>query len=153
MLEVEVPGGKARDSRQVADVKVTYANLETKTTDRLASTISVNFSESQAECDKKTNKDVAAACALQVANAQSKLATELRDKGDLEGAKRLLTKNRDYLFENARRYDAPALRERGEDNAFQAGKLGDADWSKSRKIMRGQQYSDSVQQKFEGTKR
>lgn len=153
MLELEVPPGKPGESRAVADVSVSYANLVTKTTDRLTSAIRVNFSDSQAECDKKVNKEVAVACALQVAACQNKLATDLRDKGDTEGARQLLLKNSEFLRDKAAAYGSAALDERGKDNAYQAGKLGDADWSKSRKIMRGLQYSDTQQQSFEGTKR
>jgi hypothetical protein len=137
----------------VAEVKVSYANLQTKTTDRLSSAVSVNFTESVAEVDAKLNPQVCAAAVLQISNAQSKLATTLRDKGDIEGARRVLLENSKYLGENAVKYNAELLKARCADNLDQAKNLAGPDWARSRKAMREQQVIDDVQQSYGTGKR
>ena len=146
ILEVELPVTKAGQTRKIAQVDVSYANMETKTTDRLSSTVSVNFDSSEDVVQRKTNAAVMTECVLQIANEQNKLATALRDKGDVAGARRLLEANGKYLSSNATLYKSEKLRERGGDNKNQAGLLEDKDWGRFRKLMREAQHADSSQQ-------
>lgn len=148
LVEVELPPTAAGKSRQVAEVRVSYANMATKTTDRLSSTVSVNFSDSLAAVENKINVGVMEACVLQVANLNNKLATTLRDKGDVDGAKKLLLMNSDYLKEYAEKYGSKILGMRCADNQHQAQNLEGADWSKYRKQMRRLQFADEVQQSY-----
>lgn len=148
MLEIEVPGSKAGQTREVAEVSVSYANMETRTTDRLSSLVSVKFSDSVAEVEEEANSDVMEHCVLQIANEQNKLATALRDKGDIEGAKRLLLSNSRFLEENAKKYASQVLLGRGRDNQSQAMQLEGVDWLKARKQMRRLQYADESQQSY-----
>jgi Ca-activated chloride channel family protein len=152
MLEVEVPATRAGKSREVAEVRVSYANLQTKTTDRLTSSVSANFSESLAEVETKLNTAVCAAAVLQISNERSKLATTLRDKGDIEGARKLLLENSKYLRENADKYGDKTLDLRCADNLDQAKNLAGPDWAKYRKAMRGQQIADDQQQSYGASK-
>ncbi|MEK6249718.1 MAG: VWA domain-containing protein, partial [Planctomycetales bacterium] len=87
LLELEVPASKAGQTRPVAEVTISYANMETKTTDKLSSTVSVNFSDSVAEIENNANTVVCTACVLQIASERNKLATQLRDEGDINGAR------------------------------------------------------------------
>jgi Ca-activated chloride channel family protein len=153
MLEVEVPATKAGKSREVAEVRVSYANMQTKTTDKLTSAVSANFSESLADVEAKLNADVCACAVLQISNVQSKLATELRDKGDIEGARRVLLENSRYLGENADKYNAHFLQARCADNLDQAKNLSGPAWARSRKAMREQQLIDDLQQSYGTAKR
>jgi Ca-activated chloride channel family protein len=146
MLEVEVPATRAARTRQIAQVDVTYANMETKTTDRLSSTVSVNFDLSEEVVQRKTNAAVMTECVLQIANEQNKLATALRDKGDVEGARRVLKDNAAYLHKNADEYKSEKLRKRYVDNRGQADRLGEKEWAASRKKMREYQHADGTQQ-------
>jgi Ca-activated chloride channel family protein len=148
MLEVEVPATEAGKSREVAEVRVSYANLQTKTTDRLSSAVSANFSESLAVVEAKLNTYVCAAAVLQISNAQNKLATALRDQGDIEGARKLLLENSRYLGENAAKYNDKLLEMRCADNLEQAKSLSGPEWNRSRKAMREQQIADEQQQSY-----
>ena len=152
LLEVEVPATKAGEAREVAKVQVSYANMQTKTRDQLTSTVSVNFSELLAVVERQANAHVCAQYVLQVSNEQSKLATILRDKGDIASARRVLLKNSAYLEANAKKYGVEILALRCVDNRRQADQLEGAQWNKVRKLMRQQQYADSVQQRFDGSK-
>jgi Ca-activated chloride channel family protein len=146
MLEVELPPTNAGKTRQVARVDVSYANMETKTTDRLTSTIGVAFDSSEEVVRRKTNAEVMAECVLQVANERNQLATALRDKGDIAGARELLLSNGAYLDKNAALYGSEKLRQRGIDNDVQARNLEGIDWVRSRKSMRETQQIDAMQQ-------
>jgi Ca-activated chloride channel family protein len=106
----------------------------------------VNFDPSEDVVQRKTNAAVMTECVLQIANEQNKLATALRDKGDVAGARRLLEANGKYLSSNATLYKSEKLRERGGDNKNQAGLLEDKDWGRFRKLMREAQHADSSQQ-------
>jgi Ca-activated chloride channel family protein len=153
MLEVEVPATKSGTSREVAEVRVSYANLHTKTTDRLTSAVSANFTDSLAVVEEKSNPEVCAAAVLQISNAQNKLATALRDQGDIEGARRVLLENSKFLGENATKYNADILKMRCADNLDQAKNLAGSDWARYRKAMREQQITDDVQQSYGAAKR
>jgi len=148
LLEVEVPATKAGKTLEVAEVKVSYANMDTKTTDRLSSRVSVNFTDSIAEVEEKTNVDVMEACVLQIANDQNKLATALRDRGDIEGARRILIVNGKFLQENARKYGSIVLGQRQQSNMHQAENLDGVKWMRTRKNMRRLQFADESQQRY-----
>jgi len=152
LLEVEVPPAKAGQSREIAEVKVSYANMLTRTTDRLSSNVSANFSDSLAVVEKNANAAVCTACVLQLANEQNKLATSLRDRGDVEGARRVLLGNGKFLEENGRRYGSDVLLDRYKDNVSQASNLDSANWNRNRKLMRAMQNADAAQQAYDGTK-
>ena len=152
MLEVEVPATKAGKSREVAEVRVSYANLQTKTTDKLTSAVSANFTQSLAEVEAKLNAHVCACAVLQISNVQNKLATKLRDEGDIEAARRVLLENSRYLGENAAKYKAEILNLRCADNLDQAENLSGPQWARSRKAMREQQITDDQQQSYGASK-
>ena len=142
-----MPATKANKTLEIAQVEVSYSNMETKTTDRLTSSVSVNFDSSEEVVKRKTNTKVMAECVLQIANDQNKLATALRDKGDVEGAKRVLNANGIYLERNAHAYGSTQLQSRSKSNFSAASALGGADWAKTRKGMRQDQHMDASQQK------
>jgi Ca-activated chloride channel family protein len=148
MLEVEVPATMAGKSRDVAEVRVSYANMQTKTTDRLTSAVRANFTKSLADIEAKLNSPVCAAAVLQISNAQNKLATTLRDQGDIDGARKVLLENSRYLGENAVKFKAEILQLRGADNLDQAQNLAGPGWARYRKAMREQQIADDLQQTY-----
>jgi Ca-activated chloride channel family protein len=145
MLEVEVPSTKAGRTRQIAKVDISYANMETKTTDRLSSVVSVNFHSSEEVVRQNTDAEVMTECVWQIANEKNMLATTLRDKGDVEGARRVLVTNSGYLQKNAKLYNSEKLRRSYRENAFQADRLEGQDWVRSRKMMRDSQHRTTVQ--------
>jgi Ca-activated chloride channel homolog len=148
LLEVELPAGKPDQQRRVATVDVSYANMQTKTTDHLSSSVNVNFTESTAEVEKKANKEVMEATVLQIANEQNELATALRDKGEVEKAKQVLLQNGDYLNAYSIKLDSELLKLRCADNREQAAAVEGKDWGATRKSMRYLQNADAVQQRI-----
>ena len=148
LLEVEVPPTKANKTLEVAQVEVSYANMETKATDRLTASVSVNFDPSEEVVERKTNVEVMTECVLQIANGQNILATALRDKGDIEGAKRVLIENYRYLEFNGQAFGSEVLRRRGGTNSAQASSLEGPGWAGARKEMRQLQHADAAQQSY-----
>jgi Ca-activated chloride channel family protein len=152
LVELEVPSSQAGSTREVAQVNVSYANLATKTTDRLSNSVGVNFHDSPTVVEQNANKEVGEACALQIANEQNELATQLRDRGEINKAREVLLRNSAYLEEQAKKLESRILLERGAANEVQAKNVDSPLWSRYRKLMRQQQYSDLNQQGFDGTK-
>lgn len=145
ILEVAVPESAPHETKQIANVEVTYANLKTKTVDRLASAISAHFDPSPAVVESSLNKKVMAECVLQIANLQNERAVILRELGEIEEAQELLESNMGYLSKNAAALNAPKLEERAKSNYRQAQSLDEADWVKTKKQMREVQRGDRGQ--------
>ncbi len=149
LLEVAVPESRAMQVRPVAKVAVAYANIETKTSDRLSSAISVHFDESPDVIAERTNIKVMAECVLQVANEQNVLAVALRDQGKTKLAKELLESNAMFLINNARELKSEELKQRAFDNTQQSENLDPEKWKRTRKGMRSQQHQDARQQQMQ----
>ena len=147
LLEVEVPASAAMQIRPIAEVAVAYANMQTKTTDRLSSAISVHFDESPDVVEKRTNVSVMTECVLQIANESNVLAVTLRDQGKTEEAKSLLDLNAVYLNTNADKFESKKLKARFFSNSYQGKLLEQKDWKRTRKEMRSMQHEDARQQK------
>lgn len=148
MLEVEVQPGEVDQSRQIADVSVSYANMLSHATDRLKAAVSVEFTESSDQAETALNPEVMEQSVLQIANKRNEQATELRDRGDIEGARSLLRENFLYLNSNGLRLNSSILLKRGQDNDFQAQNLDGEEWKRFRKEMRRLQFKDQNQQNY-----
>ena len=121
--------------------------MESHTEDRLSSVIGVSFSSSVAAANDSINRRVMEQCVLQLANLDNEMATLLRDRGDIAGARRLLESNVDFLKLNADKLESPILLQRSMDNQIQARQVDSStDWKRNRKIMRALQYSEATQQ-------
>ncbi len=148
MLEVEIPSGAVNDVRDVANVKVSYANMETKTTDRLTSAVAVRFTESKEQVAEERDTQVLEAAVMQVATERNVLATELRDEGKQEEAEKLLKFNAVYLLEQGDDLDSDQLMDYSTDNREDAENLAPSVWKGRRKSMRGSQYKNKSQQSY-----
>ena len=146
LLEVEIPATAATKSRAVADVSISYANMHTNTTDRLASSVSVRFSSDPALCDQGRNVDVLEKSVLLIANEQNRLATKLRDEGKLKEAESVLISNSAFLGTNAAKLNSDLLRLWSSENREQARYLDDKYWTKTRKKMLQRRMAVEAQQ-------
>ncbi len=150
VIEVEVPLGSSGSKRPVADVTAEYANMITETTDRLASSVEVRFTDNEKAAEEAINKDVLAACVIQVANERNRMATQMRDAGEIEAAKKELESNAKYLDKYFHKLGVRELEERKLRNSIQAENLSPEKWNAGRKLMLEQQFGDSVQQSYSG---
>ncbi|GAB5405947.1 MAG: VWA domain-containing protein [Aureliella sp.] len=151
VIEVEVTCGDADSTKPIADVGVEYLNLITETKDKLASSIEVKFSDSEEIAEAAVDKNIMAACLIQVANQRNRRATELRDQGRIDEARNLLLINSNFLGENFQKYQLPELQLRCELNTLQSEMLESDKWGAGRKLMRQQQFQDLSQQRYSGT--
>jgi Ca-activated chloride channel family protein len=147
LLEIEVPESEAGQTRPIADVEVSYANMQTKTTDQLSSGISVYFDPSTRVVQDRVNVKVMAECVLQIANERNEQAVALRDRGQTQQAKALLELNATYLSQNALDLKSDKLQKRAMDNVEQSQGLDPEEWKRTRKISRSLQYEDARQQR------
>ena len=146
LLEVEVPATSADQTREVVKVNVSYANMQTKTTDTLASRLAVRFTHSTEAIARETNGDVMVAAVEQVATSRNVLAVRLRDQGRIEEARKVLTTNWDYLRTNADKWGSKKLRSYADANRTDADNLEGANWTRQRKSMRAGQMENMMQQ-------
>ena len=146
LLEVEVPATAEDEVRKVASVSVSYANMATKTSETLTSTVDARFTRSQELVEKKTSKDVMVAAVELIAVETSKRALELRDAGKVDEAKAALVHNAAYLEENAKKYGSAKLEIYGTINVRDASNLEADDWKATRKSMREEQTQRDMQQ-------
>jgi len=147
ILEVEVPAAGVGSARDVAEVTVTYANMETKTSDKLTSTVLVRFSDSEEKVAASVAKDAMVAVVTQIATVKNELAVQLRDKGNVKEARQVLMSNALFLEQNAKQLDAPQLQEYSGANYADADNLDEQSWNRQRKSMRGFQFFNKQQQK------
>lgn len=146
VLEVEVPATEAKTTRAIATVSASYANMQTKTTDRLSSSVDVNFSDAVAEIESNTNNDVAASCVLQVGNWRNIQAMLMREEGDVQGAQAQLLLNWEYLKGNALKLNNKRLAEDAEFNRAQSDNLEGKEYGRYKKAgkARNEQTRDNV---------
>ena len=104
------------------------------------------------------NKPVMSQVTAQIATEQSEKAVELRDKGDIAGARKVLEDNAAYIKRSRETYSAgcsgSAVGQRQgtsdleKKNTEAANSLDDANWNKARKAMRYDQHKAKVQQPY-----
>ncbi|GGB86586.1 hypothetical protein GCM10011352_10600 [Marinobacterium zhoushanense] len=149
VLEVEVPAQEAGSELELASVQVDYANLATRQAARLDGRVRAQFSASEQEVQQAVDKPALESAVEQVANELSREAVELRDQGDVQGARSLLQKSAEYLGAQAEALASPELKAQEEEALQDADKLSsEDDWNRQRKELREKQYKRATQQTY-----
>ncbi|MFC1671686.1 hypothetical protein ACFL01_00990 [Planctomycetota bacterium] len=143
-----IPAGSADSARDVATVNVSYANMQTGTTDRLSSTVAARFTGSGHLVEKETNPEVMVEAVKHVANDRAALALSLRDKGQVKEARELFGRNNDELKRLGKKYDSKDLQEQADLNFYYRDNLSKEKWKETRKKARRDDYSIRYQQKW-----
>jgi len=136
LLEVELPAMPDGTAREIAAVEVTYSNMQTKTTEKLSSTVSTRFTASPKVVAENTSAEVMVSAAAQLAALNGEMAVKLRDLGKVEEARKLLIENAAYLSEKAKKYQSPLLEKLEQANKEDAQRLERRDWDRRRKMIR-----------------
>jgi Ca-activated chloride channel family protein len=140
VLEVEIPATETGKTREIATANASYANMSTKTTDKLSSTVSAAFSNAVGAVERDENKKVMVDAIMLVGNDNNMRATLLRDQGRIEECRTALLGNGSFLHDNAKRYKSKDLEESAAWNIESTKKIeDDKDWNGSRKGMRDTQ--------------
>lgn len=159
VVELEAPEGRTEGAADVADVSVTYVDLDNGgKPGRAEAKPSVRFSSNAKEIEDGLNKPVMSQVTQQIATENSEQAVELRDKGDIDGARKVLEENAEYIKRSRGVYasgaaPAPAasvgaLTDLENKSRAAAGSLEAGDWDRTRKMMRHDQHKAKVQQAY-----
>ena len=148
VLEVEVPAKEDGQRCAVANVAVSYKNMQTHADDRLTGTVTVAFSDSAKKVEESLQKTVLEDVVVLVSNEQSKLATNFLDQGDVMRCAETLRSNGKFLEENAALLDSKRLRTYSAVNRFQAEEVS-SNPNRGRKMMLELQLQTDYQQKID----
>ena len=89
VVELQAPEGRGEGAAEVADVTVTYLDLDKGGSPaRAEAKPSVRFSANAKEVEEGVNKPVMSQVTQQIATEKSEKAVELRDEGDVAGARK-----------------------------------------------------------------
>lgn len=158
VVELEAPAGQAPGEADIARVAIDYLDLDRGSRSQSDRLVKARFTASKDEAEASLDKSVMSQVTEQVATETSERAVELRDKGDLAGARKALEDNAAYLNHAKKMLGsgpgaaAPAavgkLGELEKQNLDAAGSLDADRWEKTRKSMRQDQHRSKVQQTY-----
>ncbi len=136
LVEVEVPAGSAKSILPVGRVEMAYANMATQKSDRLSRSVEVRFSDDKTAVEQALNKKVMVSAVEQIATINNTIAVELRDKGKIKEAEKLLGKNEEYLRSNSQKLKSKRLNDYADVQKEDARNLDEKNWKEQRKKMR-----------------
>ncbi len=159
VVELKAPEGRSEGPAEIADVRVDYLDLDKGGAPaHVEARPSVRFSTNDKEVEDGINKAVMSQVAAQIATETSEKAVELRDKGDIAGARKVLEDNATYIKRSYEAYGsgaAPAptasigtLNELEKQNLEAADNLDADNWNRTRKAMRYDQHKTKAQQSY-----
>jgi Ca-activated chloride channel family protein len=152
LLEVEVPEGKADESRDLANVSVTYRNMASKRTDDVSDKVRISYTASKKAVEAALNTSVVTETTKQVANEMSKKALRLRDEGKRKQAEEVLNRSAEYVRSQGSLLGGQAKQELdaySDEVEAEAASIGsDRDWNRTRKSIRAKQYRQDKQQSY-----
>ena len=158
VVELDAPEVRTPGTAEIASVAIDYLDLQKGQRARAESIARGRYSASEQEAEASIDKAVMSQVATQVATETSERAVELRDKGDVTGARKLLEGNAAYLKSARDRYGsglgaAPAasigrLNQLEEKQRDAANNLDADRWDKTRKSMRAIEHKSKVQQTY-----
>ncbi|MCB1503398.1 MAG: VWA domain-containing protein [Hyphomicrobiaceae bacterium] len=158
VVEIESPDVKKEGDVEIASVSIDYLDLASGGRKQADVRATGRYSASTDEASKSINKSVMTQVTTQIATETSEKAVELRDKGDISGAKKLLEGNATYLKDAREQYGsgagaaAPAsigaLKELEKKQNEAASNLDAQAWEKTRKSMRYDQHKSKMQQSY-----
>ncbi len=146
-LELLIPAGHSGEKMSVADVIIDYNDATIKKQISHNNLVAVTFTDNQEIVEKDKNPLIYNNVNAYQANEMSKQVVDLRDKGDLEGAKKLQSLNISTLSKQVSSSKFPSkLKEQLEQEEQLLDSLDDANWNKARKQVRQKQHSIDTQQ-------
>ena len=156
IVELDAERNPTEAPERIAKVGVSYIDLDQGARQKASLDVEASRSADARKIEAGIDATIMAKVTEQRANIVTEEAVELRDKGDLAGAKRLLEQNAVSIDEARQRFSGlgassasvqrlEALKKQSE---VAAGSLDDGDWAKTRKDMRYQQHKAKRQQTY-----
>ncbi len=144
VLEIETRPLSPR-TLQVATIEVTYHNVISRAADRISTTLTAEVSDELGAWEGSENRDVMVAVIERLANERSRLAVELRDKGQTGEAKRMLEANARELKEGAARYKSKTLDKLAKEYDRDADNMEGESWNRQRKVLQRRNQASPYQ--------
>ena len=151
ILEVEFAATSERDEAPMADIKVDYRSLKDKKRKTVQETASLRYTKDKTAAERSLNKRVMSSVVEQIGTIRNEKAVDLRDKGKIKEAKKVLEENAAYLRQEAQGLGdqyAGALNDLAKKNKMDSENLDEGRWAASRKEMKARQYKLKTQQSY-----
>jgi Ca-activated chloride channel homolog len=158
IVELDASASAPTPEVDVATIETGYLDLQSGTRRKATTRVAASVSDEKARQEASRNNEIMSEITTQIATERSEKAVELRDKGDLSGARQLLEQNAAILAKSRATYaagEAPAspaalseLKKLEEENAAAADNLDADKWAKTRKSMRYQQHKAKQRQSY-----
>jgi len=150
-LELLIPAGMRGEKMSVADVSIAYNDATMKQQLLHNNSVAVTFTDRKEVVQKDKNPLIYDNVTSFQANEMSKQVVLLRDKGDLEGAKTLQSRNISNLAQQVSQSKSPGkLKAQLEQEEYLLENLDNDNWNKARKEVRRKQHSIDTQQVKKG---
>jgi len=147
LIEVEIPGGKSGEKRDIAYVNVSYENPFTQKKETSSGRVYARFSKDRIKVKKSANIAVQKEYYLNLNAISQDKAISLSDKGKKNEAVSELKKSADKLREVGQEYNDEDLLKRAEEMEVQAGQIEKEGMTKKyRKVLRTDSYQMKNQQ-------
>jgi Ca-activated chloride channel family protein len=147
LLEVEVKGKKQGQSMDLASVQINYDDPTSGRKQQLNQSAQVSFTASEEVVRREVYKPAVVEAAKAKSNIASKLALELRDKGDFLGAGAVMQQSADDMKKQAKDLNIPELEQQSDEAKAEASVLSAPasaqELNKSRKELKAKQYERS----------
>lgn len=149
LIEVEVLPAAEGTSYELAAVDVSYENLRSHKKDTISGNTKIAFSSSREKIKKSTNIAVMEKAVEQVAAENNRQAIQLRDKGQVHEAKKVLNQTAEYLKDKASAYNSDSIKKLEQENRQDAEEIDDESrWNTKRKDLKARIYKRSKQQSY-----
>lgn len=147
LIEIEVPGGKVSERRDIATAVVTYTDSISQRSATSRGIASIRFSKERSEEDKSVNAEVSKAYELTLSAIAQDNAVALADKGRNREAAEALWQSSERLKDTGRKYKDDELLRRANETADQAARVSLQGMSKrTRKYFKTDSYQTRQQQ-------
>lgn len=150
LLEVIPPKGKENEKKPLADVVISYDNLQTSKKDNLENRIDIAYSKSGQIVKQAVQEEIVVDSAIQKANIENEKAITLLDEGKKDEANRIIQQNASTLDALSGSVSSPSAKLKASNSAVENKKLSEDLDSKSeavsRKSMKENTYKTQKQQ-------
>ena len=159
VIELDPPSrGLDGAEADIASVELDYMNMDSGSRGSKQASVKARFTDDAKDADGSVNKSVMSQVTEQVATENTERAVELRDQGDVAGARKLLEDNAMYLSTQkgslgmgnaaAPKASISKLDALEAKSREAAENLDGEKWDRTRKVMRQDQHKSKVQQAY-----
>lgn len=159
VVELDPPSrGLDGAEADIASIELDYMNMDSGSRGSKQASVKARFTDDAKDADGSVNKSVMSQVTEQVATENTERAVELRDQGDVAGARKLLEDNAMYLSTQkgslgmgnaaAPKASISKLDALEAKSREAAENLDGEKWDRTRKVMRQDQHKSKVQQAY-----